>query len=170
MDWRPFYDQNDPDLAWEIMLYNIFSILNTYYPEEEHNQVPTCAIWLNSDIYSFILKRDQAFEHAKASKCPKDWESAKELCNKVVHLCIMQKNEFTYSNIEENRHNPKQFWNNIQKVPGDSIHSSGKNDQYTLIDPLTGQNSNPTDTPDIFNNSSVMWLQESSLVFNLLPV
>lgn len=79
------------------------------------------------------------------------YENAKKLRNKVVDLCNNAKNEYTYNNIEDNRHNPKKFWNNIQKLWGDASNLSSKNNQILLSDPVTGKNCKSTDSADVFN-------------------
>lgn len=166
LDWRPFYEKTDPNVAWDILLCNILSVLDTYYPEVEINNVPARASWLTSEIFELILKRDDAFETARISKNPKDWEFAKKMRNSVVDICSCAKNEFTHTTLEEN--NPKKFWSKLNNIWGDPKKRKDSNDNCVLRDPLTLSDGTKSDTPNIFNK--FFCTVASNLQLNIKPL
>lgn len=152
IDWRPYYESSDPNVAWDVLLRNILTVLDSHYPEIEHKNVPSRAKWLSSEIFELILKRDNAFELARLSNDPKDWETAKKLRNKVVDVCCCAKNEFTRVSLEENKLNPKKFWAKINSIWGDPKKKKDSNEYCILRDPNTQTDGSKLDTPNIFNN------------------
>lgn len=92
-----YYNLKDVNITWDTYLENVLAVDDKLYPEVLFNNVPTRAAWLNSEIFEYILCRDDAFTVAKSTKCPTDWEKAKKLRNKRVDLCNNAKNEYVYT-------------------------------------------------------------------------
>lgn len=118
----------------------LLDVIDKYYPVVTFNNVPTRAAWLNSELFEFMTKRDNAFTTAKRTKLPADWAKAKKLRNKVVDLCNSAKNEHTKNNLRDNKHNPKKFWDELlhvwgkgkDKSKGKSIYLSGSTEDNDL--------------------------------------
>lgn len=47
-----------------------------------------------------------------------DWVKAKRLRNKVLDMCNSAKNEHIKTNLRDNKHNPKKFWDQLLHVWG----------------------------------------------------
>lgn len=107
LDWRPYYDCTDPNKAWDMLYSMMLKVIDEHYPEATFTNFPVKAAWLNADIFEAMVKRDDAFDTAKTTKLPKDWEKAKKLRNKVVDMCTNAKNDHTRENLHKNKHNPK---------------------------------------------------------------
>lgn len=88
--------------------------------------------WLSSEIFEYILRRDDAFAKAKQTKCPKDSRSL--------------------SNLQTSRHNPKKFWNNLLKIWGESRGHNNQTLKLILSDPLTNADCDDAEAPNLFNN------------------
>lgn len=96
-----------------------------------------------------MVRRDEAFATARASKCPKDWEKAHKLRNKVVDICTNAKNEHTNHNLQDNKDNPKKFWDNLLKLWGNNM-KKGSN-TINLKNTSTGLNTPVNETSNHFN-------------------
>lgn len=150
LDWRPFYESTDPNIALDLLYSMILKVIDDHYPEVTFRNVPVKATWLNADIFESMVKRDEAFETARSTNCPKDWVKAKRLRNKVVDLCTNAKNDHTRNNLRENRHNPKKFWSSLLKLWGTE---SGKGQNSTnLKNTNTGHETPLNETSNQFND------------------
>lgn len=69
LDWRPYYEITEPDVARELLYRMLIEVIDRYYPFTTFKNVPVRAAWLNSDLFEFMVRHDDAFATARSTKC-----------------------------------------------------------------------------------------------------
>lgn len=117
---RLFYDSRDPNDAWKIQYDQIILILDKYYPIITFKNVRIKSEWICQDIFEEMIRRDDAYSHARDTNLQSDWDEAHKLRNRVNYLCRSAKNEFIKKKLSDNRLNPRKFWAELKTLWGNN--------------------------------------------------
>lgn len=134
--WEEYYNNNDPNECWELLIHHIRNVLEKLYPLVTYNKVRVKAKWITSEIFEAMLYRDNLYTIARNTNDKDDWIKAKKEINKVNLLCKNAKTNFIKTNIENNTKDPKKFWKQINNLW--SVKSTTGDKKISLTDTNTG--------------------------------
>ena len=129
-DWENFEEINDPEILWDIFHQNIIKILDQVCPIKSLTVVD----WLTNELLSVMRQRDKAYKKARRTNLTHDWAQAKQLRNRVKTAVRTSKANVIKDKLERYQHNPKKFWQEINKL----LPSSQSTRITGIVDETTG--------------------------------
>ena len=104
------------NIDWEYF-YDVFKgIFDQHAPIKSKTHKGKPAAWLRADLKKQMDKRDQLLSKARKSKATTDWTAYKRgrnQCNGKIHEA---KRKHYRSLMEENKKNPRKFWDTIKTI------------------------------------------------------
>ena len=98
---------------------NIRISIDHLCPIKKFSIKPVTNPWLTNELLEEIKDKDAALRKARKTKRDDHWADARSLRNSCLKNIRSAKAEFIKDQISENRHDPKKFWNSINKLlPG----------------------------------------------------
>ena len=86
IDWMNFYTLDEPEIAWNLMKENIFSVIDVMCPNKKYNIKQVKDPWITNEILEAIHDKDRLLSRAKHSNDTNDWTIAKRRRNEVKNL------------------------------------------------------------------------------------
>ena len=118
-DWTGFYNNDNPNSAWEIFYGKMVTTLDTYCPIRKFKVKETRYPWVTGEVLELIKDKDRALSRAKRTNKPDDWENAKRQRNDVGLMLQNMRRDYIEQEQRLNRDNPQKFWRNLKSVvPG----------------------------------------------------
>lgn len=96
---------------------NIIEVLNVMAPEITIRR-KTGNAWYDKEVISLQKERDLAYKRAVLTNLEIDWETYRQLRNRVVDLIRYKKRSYFENVIDKNRGNSKEMWQGIKKILG----------------------------------------------------
>ena len=116
IDWEVFYDCDDPDIAWLIIVKHINDFLDIYCPWETIEVLDKRNKWMTADILSLISEREDNVNLFLKTKVSTYLTRAKILRCKINRAIEYSKASLIKSSLEETKTNPRKFWRIINAV------------------------------------------------------
>ncbi|KAK3085363.1 hypothetical protein FSP39_002164 [Pinctada imbricata] len=115
-NWEKCFIAEDVNDAW-IVFKNIFSeTLDAVAPIKEIRLKQRTEPWITSDILEHIQLRDKLLYQFKKSRTEEDYSLYRKARNQVQYMCKSAKSNYFNDQVEENRNNPKNLWNQFKKL------------------------------------------------------
>ena len=111
--WDEFDDSTDPTVMWDCLETNIMLVLNEVCPIRQMTVPEYKPDWLSNDIVQLMRRRDKMYREARRKKDAILWRKATFLRNRVEMEIKIYKRKKIKDELQQNRHNPKRFWENI---------------------------------------------------------
>ena len=147
-DWSTFFQNFDPDILWELMEDIILRNIEPMCALKQFRMFNAREPWLTNVALEAIRDKDRLLKRAKRSDKREDWESARRVRNAVGREVEGLRAEFLKSQQEENKADPKKFWNTISSI------IPGKKDRGSTIwlkDGVNGGELDPELSASFFN-------------------
>ena len=127
IDWKVFYEMDDPTLAWDFIQKHIFLILDNMCPIKSYRIKNYRPEWMSNELIELIKDRDYFYKKAKRTGDSDAWNVAKFLRNVANSHIRGAKKDFILEELKVNDGNAKKFWKVIRKVVPTSKSSSDHN-------------------------------------------
>ena len=114
--WDGFYEQTNPEAAWDIILKNIISVLDVMCPIRSFHIKNYRPEWMTNELIEQLKDRDYFYSKAKKEKSEDSWNIAKYLRNATNSNIRQAKRDFILEKLNHNKNEPKKFWKTIRKV------------------------------------------------------
>ena len=111
-----FRQTTDSNECWDLMEGFLVKFLDKYCPVKTFRSKDNTPAWITHDIITLSKDRDTAWEQAKLSGNPGDWDRARMLRNWVNNSIKAAKTDFLNNELEQNKNDPRKFWRNIKGV------------------------------------------------------
>ena len=118
LNWDAFDNSDNPSDMWDCMENNINTVLNEICPIRDLIVPETKPNWLTNDIVQLMRRRDKMFKEARRKKKPILWRKATFLRNRVEMVIKNHKRDKIRNELEQNKDNPKKFWESINSLIG----------------------------------------------------
>ena len=127
VDWRGFKDIEDPCEAWEYVLDNINTILDSMCPLRTFHIKNYGPDWMTKELIELLKDRDYFYKKAKLANDDDYWNIAKYLRN-LANISVRQaKRDQVLRELRESENDVKKFWRVIREIiPSDK--AVGKQD------------------------------------------
>ena len=115
-DWSAVYgttNLNDSIQTFNDILERIF---NNNAPNIEKKVKGRPCPWLNKSIKSKMNERDKILRKARKTNLENDWLLYKKLRNRCNNLLRQAKSKYHQDQLNENKLNPKRFWDALKKI------------------------------------------------------
>ncbi|XP_071963444.1 uncharacterized protein [Antedon mediterranea] len=145
IDWDQIKLSTDVNSAWLLWKSLFSSLCNHYAPLKTKRVKGSLPEWITKDYITLTKDRDYYYKKAHKNNDSKDWDTAKEIRNKVNNLNRNLKKKYCTNTIKENTKNPKKLWNTINKLipkPKSTVNRVYKNENYTTTDKDTANELN----------------------------
>ena len=109
IDWEFFYNQVNPNKAWEIMKGNIEKTIEEMCPLRLMKGKVYDDPWITREIIEKIKDKDRLLKIAKTSGKQDDWDLAKKARNLVSTQIRNLKSEFLIEEQENSVDDPNKF-------------------------------------------------------------
>lgn len=142
-DWSKFYLESDVNLAW-LEMYRIYSaVLDRLCPMVEYINVRRKQLWITSNLFELMKRRDYCFKLAKKTGRKEDWAEAKKQRNITNDACCKAKGEYIKGKLNEDSGNPKKFWGHLKPL----VKQEKQEKIHIELDGSSTENT----IPDMFN-------------------
>ena len=119
------YEMNDANSAWVYLFEILTTVFNKHAPKITKRVKGRLCPWLTAEIKQVMNNRDYILRRFRKHKQSADWEVYKTLRNNCTNQIRKAKREYYQNLLEENRKNPKSFWNTIKKIfPGSKTNTA----------------------------------------------
>ena len=127
LDWEPFYECVNPNLAWKVLNQNILSVIDRMCPKQEFKIKKFKDPWISQEILEAIRDKDVLLSTAKHSNKQEDWVLARQHRNEVKNLVKNAKSDFIKENLNEHQNDSKKFWKSLNTIlPSGKSNNSNK--------------------------------------------
>ena len=133
LDWEVFHSNTDPAVLWDCFCTNIVKVLDIICPIKPLMVVDNKPEWLTNELLTRMRQRDKAFKKARRTLLQADWDLARHLRNILCMDIKTAKTNVIKGKLERYGNNPKQFWQEINKLLPHSQNSTMK----SLVDEST---------------------------------
>ena len=116
IDWENFYDIDDVNIAANIFTTCLKDIFDQHAPIKSKTHKGKPAAWLRTDLKKQMDNRDQLLRKARKSKATTDWTTFKRARNQCNGKIREAKRKHYRNLIEENKRNPRKFWDTIKTI------------------------------------------------------
>ena len=116
IDWDNLYQCNDVNTAANIFTSTLKNIFDRHAPIRTKTVKGKPSPWLKKDIKRLIDNKKRLYRKAKKTKTDNDWAEYKTARNKCNGKIQEAKRRYHRDQIEENKKNPKKFWESIKSV------------------------------------------------------
>ena len=114
LDWNNLLACDDVNRAWNIMLSNITTTIDSMCPLKHYRVAQAKEPWVTNEILEMIKDKDRLLRRAKNRNTVLDWILAKQARNNTN--LQRAKATFVQENLEQNQNNSKKFWQNINEI------------------------------------------------------
>ena len=118
LNWEVFDNSNNPTEMWDCLEDNITVALNQICPIKNLTVPEIKPNWLTNDIVQLMRRRDKMYKEARRKRDPVLWRKATFLRNRVEMVIKNHKRDKIRNELEQNKNNPKKFWQNINSLLG----------------------------------------------------
>ena len=174
MNWMHFYQMENVNIAWNIMLTNIKSAIDDMCPLKHFKVAQAKEPWVTNEILELIKDKDKLLRRAKNRNNENDWHLAREARNNANLQIRHAKANFIQENLNINQNNSKKFWQNIHDIlPNSKKKNSGKislkdsNFNFILDDKLMANTLNnyfTTIGPSLAANMNDPWVYDGPII------
>ena len=148
-NWELFFQNDDPDVLWDIMMNSINVALDQLCPKKIFKIKKYKEPWISQELLELIKDKDLMLKKAKKSKLPEDWIIAKRYRNDCLSKIRKAKSDFVTSELEFSKNDSKKFWKNIKEV---LPIGSKSNKKIILFDEETSDEIQDTDIANYIND------------------
>ena len=127
-DWNILYQQNDPEIAWNILETNVRNVIDNMCPMQTFFVKYLKDPWISQEIMEAIKDKDMLLSIAKRTDRQIDWIAARRRRNEVKNIVKNAKSDFIKENLDRYGNDSKKFWKTIRDVV-----PSSKNTNNTKI-------------------------------------
>ena len=116
INWQRLYATDDPNSAANFFTKQLKAVFDQHAPFENKTVRGKPAAWLRADVKILMNNRDRILRKAKKTSLPSDWTAykrARNLCNGKIREA---KRKYYRNLIEENKRNPRKFWDTIKTI------------------------------------------------------
>ena len=149
LEWNEYDTLNDPNLLWELMMYQIKNIAEVLYPEKVFNINQQKDPWINDEIMHLIIEKDALLLQAKIENTDEAWRIARQTKNRAKNYINRAKSYYIQNALQNNQNDSKKFWRNINKILPNNKSNVTK---INLKNQTTRDNIKDNDLPDFINN------------------
>ena len=93
-----------------VCVFTYQSLIDHHFPLKKKRIRNQTHPWLDSTVLKLMRTRDQAHKRAKTYRLSSDWNEYKLLRNKVTAMHRKARKHYFRNKLEENRGQPKAFW------------------------------------------------------------
>ena len=108
-----FDDVDDMSSAWDLLMK---SLIEQHFPLRRKRIQKQTHPWLNGEVLRLMRARDQVHKKAVKSGLTCDWKEYKHLRNRVTSANRKARRNYFSNKLNENRSNPRAFWNILCSV------------------------------------------------------
>ena len=108
--WDTFYENNDPNILWEIFLKIPQKTIDELCPQKTFKIKKYKDPWLSNDNLEFTKDKDRSLKKAKRTKLPTNWKIAQQLRNECLGKIRKAKSDFIQNELNKNMNNSTNFW------------------------------------------------------------
>ena len=141
-----FYRLEDVNDCWNIFIDRITEILNDICPVKSFSFNKEKQPWINQELLTQIANRDEAIKTAKRTGSPDDLVYARKIRNQTKTLLNKAKSDYYINQLDENRNDPKKFWQHIF-----TVLNKNKSDNILNLEDDNGDMLDQKDVPDFIN-------------------
>ena len=141
---------DDPVKCWDIIYKTMVIIADDITPEKKYKTKVERPAWLTDELMNLKNDRDYFFKKAKITGEEADCFLARNLRNRVNIAMRASKADYIKLQLNQNRDNPKRFWNLIQT----EILPDEKDKVFNFLNEENGELYDRKDLPDHINNFS----------------
>ena len=113
VDWRPVFNTNDVNMALDYFNDVVKGIFDRHAPYIIKKVGGKPCPWINSDIRKLMVSRDRVLKKCRKTLNEEDWNLYKKLRNNNMKHA---KREYQKNLFNENKLNPRRFWNIIKDI------------------------------------------------------
>ena len=99
LDWNDFYQCEDVNRAWNIMLSYIMDCINVLCPLKKYGVAQAKKPWITKEILEMIKDKDRLLQRAKNTNNQQDWELARTARNNTSFQIRRAKANFIQDNL-----------------------------------------------------------------------
>ena len=114
--WEQVYNAPDLDTAYDNFQSIVAESVEKHAPMIQKKVRGLHCPWRTTEITNLIKTRDYHLKRAKRSGSNHDWSLYRQYRNKVNASVRKSKASYNRTMLEENAHNPKQFWKMVKKL------------------------------------------------------
>lgn len=116
VNWYPVLTAPDVNIAVDIFNTIVKDIFDKHAPIIEKRIKGRPCPWMDDELKSIMNRRDQLLRKVRKTNSDDDWKNYKSLRNRCNNLTKKAKGAYHRNVINENRLNPKNFWNSIKEI------------------------------------------------------
>ena len=118
--WKDFWNNNDVDIQWDIMLAIVNSVLDDCCPLKKMKICLSGNEWLTNEVIEAIHEKNCLFKKALDSTLTQDWINYKISRKYARNILLNTKEYFLKTQLNENINNPRRFWQRLNDITGNS--------------------------------------------------
>ena len=115
-NWKPLYDTQNVNIAWNYMKEGLVSIANKHAPLITKRVKGRPCPWLTYDLKALMNTRDKLLRKARKSNHECDWSTYKRLKNSCNNKVKQAKQKYHKDLLHEHCKNPAKFWKCIKEI------------------------------------------------------
>lgn len=133
VNWLPVLTAPDVNIALNIFNVIVKGIFDRHAPIIEKRIKGRPCPWIDQELKAIMNRRDRLHRKAKESKSEDDWKAYKELRNRCNNMQRKAKGAYHKNKINENRLNPKKFWQAVKEIFPTKAGTNNKNAKTASI-------------------------------------